>query len=52
MTGRRSDASSAPMQGYAAGMGRRRSAAFKDNGFWIERQQEAGTLILSMGGTK
>ena len=34
MTGRRSDASGAPMQGNAAGMG-------QDNGFWVERQQEA-----------
>nr|UWI29162.1 MAG: hypothetical protein [Bacteriophage sp.] len=34
MTGRRSDASSAPMQGNTAGMG-------QENGFWGERQQEA-----------
>ena len=39
MTGRRSDASGAPMQGNAAGMG-------QDNGFWVERQQEARELIL------
>ena len=40
------------MQGYAAGMGRRRSVAFKDNGFWIERQQEAETLIFKYGRNK
>ena len=34
MTGRRSDASGAPMQGNTAGMG-------QENGFWGERQQEA-----------
>jgi len=39
MTGRRSDASGAPMQGNTAGMG-------QDNGFWVERQQEARELIL------
>jgi hypothetical protein len=34
MTGRRSDAFGAPMQGNTAGMG-------QENGFWGERQQEA-----------
>jgi len=34
MTGRRSDASGAPMQGNTAGMG-------QENGFWGKRQQEA-----------
>jgi len=45
MTGRRSDASGAPMPGNTAEMG-------QDNGFWGERQQEVFELNLSMGGMK
>jgi len=40
MTGRKSDASGAPMQGNTAGMG-------QENGFWGERQQEASGSILT-----
>jgi len=39
MTGRRSDASGAPMQGNTAEMG-------QDNGFWGERRQEAFVMNL------